>query len=206
MDAINTSWLNQAKDGAKPMFSAIRTNRWRFGSTFIGILFVFSNGWADERITVKETGRDKYYVAYAGGIVLDTKHNLMWARQDNGRSLDWNQAEAYCKQFHAGGFNDWRLPTPDELLTLFEPKETNPQGFHLTSLIKLSGKQLWSSNSFIKSTATAKKPAAIYVRFDDDFSAGKALVAFKRKKDEILFHDTWANHRVLPVRSVKTSH
>lgn len=158
--------------------------------------------WCDDysQADKKISARDSQFILFEDEIVLDTKTGLMWASMDNGEPLDWYNAAKYCKRFRGGNYQDWRMPTEKELLTLFDASKNNPQGLHLTPLIKLTAKQIWSADSFSKSANAAKKPAAIYVRFDNDFSAGQGLVGFKAKKHEIKFHDTWANHRVLPVR------
>ena len=64
------------------------------------------------------------------GVWTDPKTGLMWARinigqrWENGQCvgdaqlLIWEDAPTACKNFQLAGFNDWRLPTIDELETL----------------------------------------------------------------------------------------
>jgi hypothetical protein len=63
---------------------------------------------------------DGRFIAYDNGTVLDTKTNLMWAANDNGSDIDWDNAKSYCKIYHGGGYTDWRMPTMDELLELYQ--------------------------------------------------------------------------------------
>lgn len=53
------------------------------------------------------------------GTVVDEESGLMWAAADNGQSLTWPEAKAYCEAYTGGGYQDWRLPTKTELTTLF---------------------------------------------------------------------------------------
>jgi hypothetical protein len=46
------------------------------------------------------------------------KSDLVWARQDNGGDVRWEQAAAHCEQLALGGYEDWRLPAIDELRTI----------------------------------------------------------------------------------------
>ena len=56
----------------------------------------------------------------ANGVVTDTKTGLMWAARDNGKDINWSDAKTYCENYKDGGFNDWRLPTQDELAELYK--------------------------------------------------------------------------------------
>ena len=64
------------------------------------------------------------------GVWTDPNTNLMWARISIGqqwingqcvgdaKKLNWEDAQEKCQNFRLAGFNDWRLPTIDELKTL----------------------------------------------------------------------------------------
>jgi hypothetical protein len=56
------------------------------------------------------------------GVV--TRGDLMWTVQDNGFFLTWVEAEAWCRACRVGGYDDWRLPTVDELRGLHDPTRT----------------------------------------------------------------------------------
>jgi hypothetical protein len=59
---------------------------------------------------------------------LDAKTDLMVAAEDvpGDGSLTYADAEKAVKEFRAGGFNDWRLPTVDELNALVDRERYNP--------------------------------------------------------------------------------
>jgi hypothetical protein len=44
----------------------------------------------------------------------------MWTKKDNGepRGID-GEKESYCSELRIGGFRDWRLPTIQELRTIY---------------------------------------------------------------------------------------
>ena len=62
-----------------------------------------------------------------GGIIVDTEKQLLWlpkdSRLDLGKWLDWQGVLAYVRlmnQIYAGGFCDWRLPTKEEALSIYD--------------------------------------------------------------------------------------
>ncbi len=55
--------------------------------------------------------------------VLDGKSRLMWCLLDSriteNRCLTYEEATAYVSSLETGGYDDWRLPSPEELKTLY---------------------------------------------------------------------------------------
>ena len=70
-------------------------------------------------ITAQEPA--KSYRPFAEGILQDVQTSLLWTAQDNGQDVTWEEAGKYCKSLELGGFTDWRLPTIEELKTIFDP-------------------------------------------------------------------------------------
>jgi len=63
---------------------------------------------------------------------------LQWAKQDNGSDVTQQQASSYCRN-SLEGFQDWRLPTIDELQSIYDPAADDGNGHHVAHGIKLTG-------------------------------------------------------------------
>ena len=131
---------------------------------------------------------DYRFIAYANGTVLDTKTNLMWASKDNGADVNWNDAKRYCDDYRGGSYEDWRMPTQDELTGLYDKgksqqNEANPSyPLHLTDLINLTACCPWASE--------INSSVALIFRFNDGSRWGN------RPSSD-------GNLRALPVRNAK---
>ena len=86
---------------------------------------------------------DGRFIAYDNGTVKDRKTGLMWAAKDGGKAIDEADLETYFSNYRAGGYDDWRMPTIDELEEIYDEDTENKQGFHLTKLIDLAGEWVW---------------------------------------------------------------
>ena len=104
-------------------------------SSFIVLFLCLSFTLAAE----KEVGRDGVYVAYANGIVKDTKTGLEW-KAGPDKDTDWNEARSWVQNLNLDG-GGWRMPTTDELKTLYK----KGAGFqNMTPLLKTTGFYVWS--------------------------------------------------------------
>ena len=91
------------------------------------------------------------------GTITDHQLGLMWAKSDNHGDVDWKQAQAWAKYNFNYTINkkyeNWRLPTIEELESLFVSKSaykgyTTDCGFvaKIVPEIKLSCILVWSSD------------------------------------------------------------
>ena len=88
----------------------------------------------------KEINRVGTYIAYANGIVRDTKTGLEWvAGPDKGMS--YNEAKSWVASLNIDG-DGWRMPTADELKSL---KKVGKGKHNMTSLLKTTGWWVWST-------------------------------------------------------------
>lgn len=89
--------------------------------------------------------------ARAQATWTDPATGLMWAKQDNGQGVNWIQANNYCANLHLGGYSVWRLPTVDELQSIYDPNQKSaPVTWHIKGGIQLSMDSLncvWSSSA-----------------------------------------------------------
>jgi len=85
------------------------------------------------------------------GIYLDKKREKIWATRDNGRDIDWVSAFDYCENLSLAGFEDWRLPTLEELQSIMKPMSNRqyatPEEINLTSCCP------WSSTPNTRTSA-----------------------------------------------------
>ena len=136
----------------------------------------------------KEIAKDGSFIAYDNETVLDTKTKLMWAAKDNERNVNWANAKKYCEDYRGGGYTDWRMPTQQELVGLYDGAKPNKAdcGFdvHLTKLIRLTCIFVWTSETLGSDAAS----------FYFGTGGGQQYMVKKSIVD---------NYRVLPVRSGK---
>jgi len=126
---------------------------------FLLALFFVQAGFADE------SGKKERFQKVDDSVVIDTQTGLMWAAQDNGKDIDWYEAQVYCNEFAAGGYKDWRLPKIKELSTLYTPDNRNGDGYFITDAIRITDCCLWSyydtmGGALTFSFKSGKKPAA----------------------------------------------
>ncbi len=92
------------------------------------------------------------YVVNNDGTVNDTQTGLMWYILDSqtelNACLDYESAQAYVKNLDAGGHQDWRLPTSNDLLVILNNKPYFPE---------TGAKWYWTSESYWKGYSAAVK-------------------------------------------------
>jgi hypothetical protein len=135
----------------------------------------------------KEITRDGRFIAYDNGTVLDTQTNLLWASKDNGSDINWQNAKSYCGSYRGGGYSDWRMPTKNEMASLYDATKTYRSicgyDLHLTELIRLTCVYVLASET--------SGSDATYFNFSNGLRG--------RIPQSSIIND----HRALPVRSVK---
>ncbi len=97
-------------------------------------------------------------------VVIDTTRNLMW--QDNGETKNvkklWEEfgvprleqypAKSYCEKLDFAGFNDWYLPSKDELLSIVD-KRYEPAA--VKEFKNITSSLYWTSNLYGNDTNRA---------------------------------------------------
>ena len=66
-----------------------------------------------------EIGRDGTFIAYDDGTILDTKTKIMWWWSSTEQVKSWSDTQFKSKNFRGGGYSDWRVPSIDELKTIY---------------------------------------------------------------------------------------
>ena len=120
--------------------------------SFLILLLTACAGTGSQNSQITEIGRSERFVAYDNGTVKDLTTGLMWATADSGGSISWSKAKTYCNDYRGGGYDDWRMPTNEELKALYNPRIINPYPVseackgvcHITRFIRLSCCPVWS--------------------------------------------------------------
>lgn len=84
----------------------------------------------------------------SANIVKDKRTNLMWQDNDDAKSIkkDWDNARKYCANLTLGGYDDWRLPSIEELRSLVDYSLYRP-AINLPFKNAADGASYWSSTS-----------------------------------------------------------
>ena len=86
--------------------------------------------------------QDGVYIAYANGIVRDTKTGFEW-KAGPDKDTDWNEARSWVQSLNLDG-GGWRMPTMNELEGLYK-KGAGKR--NMTLLLKTTGWWVWSSET-----------------------------------------------------------
>jgi len=103
----------------------------------------------------------------ASNVVIDKKTNLMWQDNSDAKSIkkDFNGAKNYCKKLTLNGYDDWFLPTVEQLLSTTDKSKYKPS-------IKLQFQNITSSRYWSSSPCVSNSKDAWYVDFNDGYSDG----------------------------------
>lgn len=71
-----------------------------------------------------------HFVAAGEGAVRDLATGLVWQKSGSAEAMTWPAGQAYIAALNGGRFggrDDWRLPTTNELFSLFDETDLKPQ-------------------------------------------------------------------------------
>jgi len=96
----------------------------------------------------QEIGHDGDCIAYACGVLWHTKAGLEWVAGPD-KDTSWDEAKLWVDNLAVAG-GGWRMPTIDELKTLYEKDRGTS---NMTPLLKNTGWAVWSGDSKDSSSA-----------------------------------------------------
>jgi hypothetical protein len=74
-----------------------------------------------------DTATDRFELAHRDQVVIDQMTGLMWSRAElTTDRLKWPDADSLCRNLELAGFDDWRMPTVDELFALADRTRSDP--------------------------------------------------------------------------------
>lgn len=91
-----------------------------------------------KKSALREITKDGAYILYEGGIVYDAVAQLEWVAGPD-KYFIWEDAKMWVEGLHLDG-GGWRMPTPDELSSLYNPG-AGPR--NMTPLLRTTGQAVW---------------------------------------------------------------
>ena len=135
-----------------------------FGQFITPILWdILDSSRGAERIPYGGRFAKHEYRNNGDGTVSDLKSGLMWQKAGSD-ALIYEEARAYVVKLNReqfGGYDDWRLPTTEELTDLVEP-ERQKNLLYISDILETMH-QLWSSEN--------NPRAAWYVSYEEEFGS-----------------------------------
>ncbi|MFW5798360.1 MAG: DUF1566 domain-containing protein [Planctomycetota bacterium] len=110
------------------------------GTTMNGAATVFGVNFADGRIKGYPKGRTRRgtntmwtlycrgnpaygknrFVENGDGTISDLATGLMWMKGDSGKTMNWEDALAWCEKLELAGHSDWHLPDAKQLQSIVD--------------------------------------------------------------------------------------
>jgi len=125
----------------------------------------------------KERIKPQRFTRTKAMTVKDSKLGLLWQDDEHQsqKERDFNEATAYCQSLEFAMFDEWRVPTYEELLTLVDYdrfdsaivpvfKKTFAHRYWTSSPDASSPDYIWSIDFLHGRTSTSKKSKKYYVR------------------------------------------
>jgi Protein of unknown function (DUF1566) len=110
-------------------------------------VYSWSNDWSNP----KGTGlANEFELQQDGKVIYDRATGLMWQQSGSPESMTYEQAQAYVAQLNKdrfAGFDDWRLPTLEEAMSLMEPKTLNGD-LHIDSKFDAKQRWIWTADMY----------------------------------------------------------
>ncbi len=82
-------------------------------------------------------------------VVLDRASGLMWQQSGSVKDISFDNAKKYVAQLNDdqfAGYDDWRLPTLEEAMSLMEPAEES-NGMYIDLVFDNTQRWIWTSDT-----------------------------------------------------------
>lgn len=111
-------------------------------------------GVADDAVTTGDSPDDFPAASSLSTFEVD---GLTWTTDDRGEDVDWYAASAHCEDLMAERRSDWRLPTIEELESIYDPSDVNAFGHKIMRPFHdgVTSNWIWSSTEDTSGAAFA---------------------------------------------------
>ncbi len=111
----------------------------------------------------------------AKNIVVDSETGLIWQDSRTIVKKNWSGAKGYCKNLSLGGYDNWRLPHIDELISIVDTKRKSPA---IKKIFKnTQSSWYWSSTEY---KGHSSKAWYVYFRNGFDYYGNKSDEGYVR--------------------------
>jgi hypothetical protein len=95
---------------------------------------------------------ESHFVSLGEGVVRDSRTGLVWTSRDSDQVLNWSDADEHCRGLApASNGAKWRLPSTEELASLYDTSMEQPCGgaaaCRIDPAIDLSVPYQWSATT-----------------------------------------------------------
>ena len=108
-----------------------------------------NKGISDSRRNSVGTGISHEFEAQNGGtVVYDRATGLLWQQSGSQSDMNYERAKNYISELNHeqfAGYNDWRLPTLEEAMSLMEPTQKN-NNLHIGQIFDSCQMRIWTSD------------------------------------------------------------
>ena len=88
------------------------------------------------------------------GTITDNNTGLMWQKEDDNTTRQWESAITYCEGLSLGSYTDWRLPNIKELKSIVDNTKYSP-AIDSTYFPNINSSYYWSSTTLAYGTSWA---------------------------------------------------
>ena len=123
----------------------------------------------------------------------------MWEK-NGAQGVYYREAENHIKDMNEkrfGGFDDWRMPTIEELYSLLESRP-NKKGIYISDIFTSRIKRCWSSDTYVGNP----KEVSVILKHIMDFSKGVAYEGNAMEGGPV--PDFYYHPEKLSIRAVRT--
>lgn len=99
-------------------------------------------------VGIKFFKEDLAFQNCGNGTVVYYDENYCWQKEVLDFSMEWDDAELYCKELALGGYDDWRLPTLEELEVIVDYDAVGDVRINAVAFSNTLKKHYWTSTEY----------------------------------------------------------